>query len=133
MAFSSVRNTQSNTLLWDNIHSKLDKIGLKSTGVLTIHYPGYYLIQSQVTFSKAHEKAMLTQTIWTKKAKAENPSQLLKCFCSLPRDSAIPDLCTASQTGVFRLEKDQMLFVNVTERQLVHVDSTTLGLFRLQD
>ncbi|KAF4091328.1 hypothetical protein AMELA_G00035700 [Ameiurus melas] len=118
---------QSNTLLWDLSHSVMEKISLSTSGVLTIRYPGYYLIQSQVTFSKAHEKAPLKQTIWTKNSK------LLESFCSLPRNSAIPDLCTTSQTGVFRLEKGQTLFLNVTDRRFVHLDSTTFGLFRLQD
>ncbi|XP_017328906.1 CD40 ligand [Ictalurus punctatus] len=118
---------QSNTLLWDLNFSVKEKISLSTSGVLTIRYPGYYLIQSQVTFSKAHEKAPLKQTIWTKNSK------LLESYCSLPRNSAIPDLCTSSQTGVFRLEKDQTLFLNVTDRHLVHSDSTTFGLFRLQD
>lgn len=132
MALSSVKD-QFNTLVWDSTHSVLEKISLKSSGALTIHYPGYYLIQSQVTFTKAHEKAVLRQTIWTQKTKTEEPVQLLASFCSLPRSSAIPDMCTASQTGVFRLEKDQMVFVNVTDRGLVHSDFTTFGLFMLQD
>ncbi|MCI4379981.1 hypothetical protein PGIGA_G00234640 [Pangasianodon gigas] len=129
---SKARN-QSNTLLWDGSHSVMDKISLSTSGALTIHYPGYYLIQSKVTFSKAHEKATLGQAIWTQNTKVGNPTKLLESFCSLPRHSTIPDLCTASQTGVFRLEKGQMLFVNVTDRHLVHLDSTTFGLFRLQD
>lgn len=132
MAFSLVR-VQPNTLLWTSSHYVLEKISLSMSGILTIQYPGYYLIHSQVTFSKAHEKAPLMQTLWTQKTKGENPSELLKSYCNLPRDSVIPDLCTASETGVFRLEKDQMLFVNVTNRHLVHSNATTLGLFRLQD
>ncbi|KAG7329190.1 hypothetical protein KOW79_007364 [Hemibagrus wyckioides] len=123
----------SNTLVWSKSLSMLEKITLSISGVLTIQYPGYYLIQSQVAFSKAHEKASLYQAIWTQKAKGEMANQLLQSYCSLPRGSAIPDLCTASQTGVFRLEKGQTLFVNVTDKSLVNRRSTTFGLFRLQD
>lgn len=131
---SSTGMDQTNTLLWDSSHSVTDKINFKpSSGTLTIKYPGYYLIQSQVTFSKAHEKGTLRQTIWTQKTNSEVQMKLLVSFCSLPRTSTIPDVCTASQSGVFRLEKDQMLFVNVTDSHLVHLDSTTFGLFRLQD
>lgn len=131
MAFSSVKD-QSTTLLWKSTNDAMDKISLKSSGALMIHYPGYYLIQSQVTFSKADQKAVLKQTIWTQKSKTEDPVQLLTSCCSLPRDSAVPEMCTSSQTGVFRLEKDQMVFVNVTDISLVNSDLTTFGLFRLQ-
>ncbi|KAM9471010.1 CD40 ligand [Clarias gariepinus] len=124
---------KSNTLLWDSNHSVLEKISVSTSGELRIHYPGYYLIQSHVTFSKAHSKATLKQTIWMKKTPGESPSKLLDSHCSLPRSSTIPDMCTASLTGVFRLEKDQTLFVNVTDMSLVNLASTTFGLYRLQD
>lgn len=131
--FSSSEKDQSNTLVWSTSQATLEKITLSISGVLTIQYPGYYLIQSQVAFSKAHEKAALYQAIWTQKAKGKMAEKLLESYCSLPRVSAIPDLCTASQTGVFRLEKGQTLFVNVTDKSLVNRLSTTFGLFRLQD
>ncbi|XP_060782914.1 CD40 ligand [Neoarius graeffei] len=123
----------SNTLLWDRSHSKLDKVSLSTSGVLTIHYPGYYLIQSQVSFSKADEKATLKQAIWTQMTKSEKATELTESYCNLPRINPVPVMCTASQTGVFRLEEGQKLFVNVTDWHLVHLDSTTFGLFRLQD
>ncbi|XP_060741048.1 CD40 ligand [Tachysurus vachellii] len=129
----SKEENKFNTLVWKKTHSVLEKITLSSSGVLTIQYPGYYLIQSQVTFSKAHEKAPLYQAIWSQKTNDETPSELLKSFCSLPRGSKMPDLCTASETGVFRLEKGHKLFVNVTDKSLVNLDATTFGLFRLQD
>ncbi|TSS60355.1 CD40 ligand [Bagarius yarrelli] len=123
---------QSNTLLWSTSHSVLDKVSLSMSGVLTIQYPGYYLIQSHVTFSKAHAKDPLKQVILSQKT-GKRPSELLRSFCSLPSGNTIPSLCTTSETAVFRLEKGERLFVNVTDKQLVNMEFTTFGLFRLQD
>ncbi|KAI5606258.1 CD40 ligand, partial [Silurus asotus] len=122
----------SNTLVWDTTHSVVDKISLSTSGVLTIYYSGYYLIQSQVTFSSADEKAVLKQSLLTQRPNETGPTELLQSYCSLPRKARIPDMCTASQAGVFKLEKDQRLYITVNNRSLVHHDSTTFGLFRLQ-
>ncbi|KAF7707323.1 CD40 ligand [Silurus meridionalis] len=122
----------SNTLVWDTTHSVVDKISLSTSGVLTIYYSGYYLIQSQVTFSSADEKAVLKQSLLTQRPNEKGPTELLQSYCSLPRKTIIPDMCTASQAGVFKLEKDQRLYITVNNRSLVHHDSTTFGLFRLQ-
>ncbi|XP_036423786.1 CD40 ligand [Colossoma macropomum] len=129
---------QRDTLIWDEEHSLVKEIRLNSKGIVTIDYPGYYFVYSQVTFSKGHMKVPLRQVIWTRKSKndgkdKEDWEKLLVSYCSLPQSSSVPDLCTASHTGVFELEKNQQLFLNVTGRDLVNAESSTFGLFKLQD
>ncbi|XP_076877316.1 CD40 ligand [Brachyhypopomus gauderio] len=130
---------QMRTLIWDQEHSVKEKINLGTSGALSIQIPGYYFLQSQVTFSKRHMKVPLSQIIWTRIPKLDkgtgnwDEKTLLQAYCSLSQDSSVPNMCTASQSGVFRLEKHQQLFVNVTDRSLVNVDSSTFRLFKLQD
>ncbi|KAL7863237.1 hypothetical protein SRHO_G00122210 [Serrasalmus rhombeus] len=129
---------QWDALIWDEEHSLVKEIRLNSKGIVTIDYPGYYYVYSQVTFSKAHMKAPLRQVIWTRKSKnsgkeKEGWEKLLVSYCSLSQSSSAPGLCTASHAGVFELEKNQQLFVNVTGTDLVNAESSTFGLFKLQD
>ncbi|KAK1803826.1 hypothetical protein P4O66_003781 [Electrophorus voltai] len=129
---------QMDTLIWNRERSHMEKINLGISGALIIQFPGYYFIHSQVTFSKWHVKAPLKQVIWTRKTgqgeRTENRDEnLLVAYCSLHRNVSVPDLCTASQTGVFRLEKQQQLFVNVTDTSLVNAATSTFRLFKLRD
>ncbi|KAI4897300.1 hypothetical protein NFI96_024668 [Prochilodus magdalenae] len=126
------------SLLWNEDHSLLKNILLNTKGIVTIQYPGYYFVYSQVTFSKQHMKVPLRQAIWTQKPKKDSKDndvweKLLVSYCSLPQDSSVPNLCTASNAGVFEFEENQQLFVNVTVREFVNEESSTFGLFKLQD
>ncbi|KAL6480233.1 hypothetical protein MHYP_G00112660 [Metynnis hypsauchen] len=128
---------QWDALIWDEEHSLVKEIHLNK-GIVTISYPGYYYVYSHVTFSKAHMKVPLRQVIWTRKSKnsgkeKEGWEKLLVSFCSLSQSSSAPGLCTASHAGVFELQKNQELFVNVTGTDLVNAESSTFGLFKLQD
>ncbi|KAG9272660.1 tumor necrosis factor ligand superfamily member 6-like isoform X1 [Astyanax mexicanus] len=129
---------QLNTLYWDQNHSMTKKINLNSDGSFTVEQPGYYYIYSQVSFSKGHPKVPLRQTLWTRKPDKDKKQEadwkeLLMSYCSLPQSSPVSNVCTASQAGVFELQKNQQLRVNVTSSDLVNEESTTLGLFKLQD
>ncbi|XP_026874966.1 CD40 ligand [Electrophorus electricus] len=135
---SQSKLNQMDTLIWNRERSHMEKINLGISGALIIQFPGYYFIHSQVTFSKWHVKAPLKQVIWTRKTgqgeRTENRDEnLLVAYCSLHRNVSVPDLCTASQTGVFRLEKQQQLFVNVTDTSLVNAATSTFRLFKLRD
>ncbi|XP_066506091.1 CD40 ligand isoform X2 [Hoplias malabaricus] len=135
---STKSDDHSDTLLWNTGHSLLKDISVNSHGIITIKYPGYYFIYSQVSFSKGHVKVPLGQALWTQKTKKDTTQKqgwekMLMAFCSLPQNSGVPDLCTASLFGVFELEENQQLLVNVTGKDLVNAESSTFGLFRLQD
>lgn len=132
LLFSSAGD-QINTLVWDEGHSLVKNIRLNKNGIVTIDYPGYYLVDSQVSFSKGHAKAPLKQVVWSWKKDKKNWERLLISYCSLLENRSFPAVCTASQAGVFRLEEGQMLFINVTGRDLVNKESCTFGLFKLQD
>ncbi|XP_051716468.1 CD40 ligand isoform X1 [Ctenopharyngodon idella] len=121
---------RSNYLLWDRDDSLLQDVGLNSKrDMLIIHYPGIYFIYSQVTFSK-HSKSALMQAVRSPEPTKEKDKELLKSFCSL--NPSKPNLCTASLVGVFRLQKDQQLYVTVTNTSLVNRDSCSFGLFKLR-
>lgn len=129
--------SDKNTLLWDETHSLIHNIGLSKSGELTIDTPGYYFIHSQVTYSKSHPKEPLRQIVWTRKSKNENQGtneqkeeNLMTCYCNVPQSGV---LCTASQTGIFKLEKGQKILVNVTDASLLNLATTVFGLFKLQD
>ncbi|XP_072519798.1 CD40 ligand [Salminus brasiliensis] len=124
---------QLNTLYWDQEHSLMKEIYLNSNGVVTIDQPGYYFLYSQVSFSKGHPKIPLTQVLWTRKSQEDNWEKLLISYCSLSQINSVPTICTASQAGMFELQKSQQLRVNVTSRDLVNAESSTFGLFKLQD
>ncbi|XP_036404465.1 CD40 ligand [Megalops cyprinoides] len=116
------------TLKWNRDHSLLMKVEyLSSPGALKIVVPGDYYVYSQVTFTKVHPKIPLVQTIMRKSADKED--LLLKAFCSMRDEEAH----TSFQGGVFRLEKEEQLSLNVTDMNLINFDVTTtaFGLFRL--
>ncbi|XP_051506203.1 CD40 ligand isoform X2 [Myxocyprinus asiaticus] len=122
----------SNKLHWDLDHSFLQDVRLSSTrDTLTIQYPGIYFIYSQVTFSK-HSDSALKQAIKSKvpQERKKEDKEILRSFCSLNTNNS--HLCTASLSGVFRLKKDQQLYVTVTNTSLVNRDSCSFGLFKLQ-
>ncbi|XP_018927091.2 CD40 ligand-like isoform X1 [Cyprinus carpio] len=119
------------SLLWDEEHSLLQDVRLsKERDKLTIQYPGIYFIYSQVTFSKNSPVSSLKQSIRITVPKKEQDKELLKSFCSLKPNTS--NLCTASVAGVFHLEKDQQIFVTVTDTSLVNRDSCSFGLFKLR-
>ncbi|KAK2891189.1 hypothetical protein Q8A67_013832 [Cirrhinus molitorella] len=117
-------------LLWDEGHSLLQDVRLSEQEKLTIQYSGTYFIYSQVTFSKNSHSTSLKQSIRIIRPKKQEDKELLKSFCSLNPDSS--NMCTASLAGVFRLEKDQQLYVTVTNTSLVNRDSCNFGLFKLR-
>uniref|UniRef100_A0A671M288 Uncharacterized LOC107658100 n=1 Tax=Sinocyclocheilus anshuiensis TaxID=1608454 RepID=A0A671M288_9TELE len=119
------------SLLWDEEHSLLQDVRLSNErDKLTIQYPGIYLIYSQVTFSKNPPLSSLKQSIRSTVPKKQQGKELLKSFCSLNPNP--PNLCTASLAGVFHLEKDQQIYVTVTNTSLVNRDSCSFGLFKLR-
>ncbi|XP_051514749.1 CD40 ligand-like isoform X2 [Myxocyprinus asiaticus] len=124
--------SSSNKLKWDQDHSFLQDVWLSSSrDMLTIQYPGIYLIYSQVTFSKQSDSA-LTQAIKSKEpqGRRNEDKEMLRSFCNLNPNKS--HLCTASLSGVFQLKKDQQLYVTVTNISLVNRDSCSFGLFKLQ-
>ncbi|KAG7465112.1 hypothetical protein MATL_G00172710 [Megalops atlanticus] len=121
-------SSASQTLKWNRDHSLLMKVEyLTSPGALKIVVPGDYYVYSQVTFTKVHPKIPLVQTIMRKSADKED--LLLKAFCSMRDEEAH----TSFQGGVFRLEKEEQLSLNVTDMKLINFDvtATAFGLFRL--
>ncbi|KAG7484295.1 hypothetical protein MATL_G00047870 [Megalops atlanticus] len=123
----------SQVLHWNHEHSTLrNVVHFPLRGMLRIRIPGDYYVYSQVTFSKMNPKIPLLQTIMrqTGQAKPAEEDVLLKAFCS-PTSG---DACTSYHGGVFRLEKEQQLYVNVTDRDLVNFDrsATAFGLFLLR-
>ncbi|XP_016413681.1 uncharacterized protein LOC107744511 isoform X2 [Sinocyclocheilus rhinocerous] len=119
---------KTSSLLWDEEHSLLQDVRLSNKrDKLTIQYPGIYLIYSQVTFSKNSPLSSLKQSI---RSTVQQGKELLKSFCSLNPNP--PNLCTASLAGVFHLEKDQQIYVTVTNTSLVNRDSCSFGLFKLR-
>ncbi|XP_052010536.1 uncharacterized protein LOC127663119 isoform X2 [Xyrauchen texanus] len=124
--------SSSNKLQWDQDHSFLQEVRLSgSRDMLTIQYPGIYLIYSQVTFSKQSDSALM-QAIKSKEpqGRRNKDKEILRSFCSLNPNKS--HLCTASLSGVFQLKKDQQLYVTVTNISLVNRDSCSFGLFKLQ-
>ncbi|XP_073677314.1 CD40 ligand [Garra rufa] len=118
---------KTNRLLWDKEHSLLQDVRLIERDKLTIQNPGIYFVYSQVTFSKNSLSTSLKQSIRTVDPKIQGGKELLKSFCSLQSN-----LCTASMAGVIHLEKNQQLFVTVTNTSLVNRDSCNFGLFKLR-
>ncbi|XDV37211.1 hypothetical protein PO909_006851 [Leuciscus waleckii] len=129
----SSESVRSNKLLWDLEHSMLQEVQLSGkSDMLIIQKPGIYFVYSQVTFSKQPKSALKQAIRITEPTKKEDKKdkELLKAFCSL-NDSSTP-MCTASLGGVFQLQKDQQLYVTVTNKSLVNRDSCSFGLFKLR-
>lgn len=123
-------SSESNNLLWDLEHSMLQEVQLsRKKDMLIIQKPGIYFIYSQVTFSKQSKNA-LKQAIKITEPKEPKDKELLKAFCSL--NNSTSNLCTASLAGVFQLQKDQQLYVTVTNKSLLNRDSCSFGLFKLR-
>ncbi|XP_067312688.1 CD40 ligand [Pseudorasbora parva] len=121
---------RSNYLLWDPEDSLLQDVRLNSKrNMLTIQNPGIYFIYSQVTFSK-HSKNALMQAVRTTEPKKAKDKDLIKSFCSLNPSKS--NICTTSLVGVFQLQKDQQIYVAVTNTSLVNRDSCSFGLFKLR-
>ncbi|KAK7138083.1 hypothetical protein R3I94_013651 [Phoxinus phoxinus] len=121
---------KSNNLRWDLDHSMLHEVKLSfKRDMLIIQKPGIYFIYSQITFSK-RSKSALKQAIRITGPKKQEDVEVLKAFCSLNDSSS--NLCTASLAGVFQLQKDQQLYVTVTNTTLVNRDSCSFGLFKLR-
>nr|XP_055034720.1 CD40 ligand isoform X1 [Misgurnus anguillicaudatus] len=115
-------------LVWDEEHSLLNAV--RSTGdTLIIQHPGLYFIYSHITFSRKSISSS-KQGIWRKKPTKED-EEILKSYCSLNPSNV--DLCTASLSGVFRLEEGQQLYVKVTNTSLLNKSSCSFGLFKIQE
>lgn len=126
----SSESVRSKNLIWDLEHSMLQEVQLSSKrDKLIIQKPGIYFIYSQVTFSK-QPKSALKQAIWITEPNKQEDKELLRAFCSLTDSSTA--MCTASLGGVFQLQKDQKLYVTVTNISLVNRDSCSFGLFKLR-
>lgn len=109
---------------------------------LTIQHPGFYYIYSQVTFSSGNNKEVLRNTI-RRIQKKESTSKytppeekdeiLVSSYCLLKTMPGMPGMCTASTGGVFKLEKDEELYVSVNNLTWVNYDSkaTFFGLYKL--
>ncbi|XP_065126187.2 CD40 ligand isoform X2 [Paramisgurnus dabryanus] len=117
-------------LVWDEEHSLLNAV--RSTGdTLIIPHPGLYFIYSHVTFSRSSSSS-LKQGIWSKLPNKDNDDvEILKSYCSL--NPSKEDLCTASLSGVIRLQEGQQLYVKVTNTSLLNKNSCSFGLFKIQE
>lgn len=109
---------------------------------LRIKHAGYYYVYSQVTFSargltpleniirhiRWKESVDYRQKGHSHQLEAKDEI-LLKSYCA-PNQQP---LCTASQGGVFKLEKDEELYVQVTDLNWVNYDwnATFFGLYKL--
>ncbi|KAG5263372.1 hypothetical protein AALO_G00264130 [Alosa alosa] len=145
LAHMSVRRTPSTgkgnavrALEWNSDHSSQVNVDTEGDSRLRISRAGYYYIYSQVTFSIKNGTAPLENTIrhvklkkpdntWSKPQEIDEV--LLKSYCP---PTKLP-LCTASQGGVFKLDKDDRLYVQVTNLSWVNYDwsATFFGLYKL--
>ncbi|KAJ8282801.1 hypothetical protein COCON_G00053200 [Conger conger] len=123
----------SKILKWNSNLSLLKRVTYLSTaGALQIIEPGNYYIYSQVTFSKMHPKAPLAQSIVSSHSSGGQTEEkvLLRAFATLKSQNT---QFTSFQGGVFRLKKDEQLYLNVTDENTISLEksSTTFGLFML--
>ncbi|XP_076149139.1 CD40 ligand [Alosa pseudoharengus] len=145
LAHMSVRRTPSTgkgnavrALEWNSDHSSQVNVDTEGDSRLRISRAGYYYIYSQVTFSIKNGTAPLENTIrhvklkkpdntWSKPQEIDKV--LLKSYCP---PTKLP-LCTASQGGVFKLDEDDRLYVQVTNLSWVNYDwsATFFGLYKL--
>ncbi|XP_042558700.1 CD40 ligand isoform X1 [Clupea harengus] len=134
-------DNQACALEWNSDHSTKANVDTAGDSRLSIKHSGYYYVYSQVTFSVKNSKAAPTNTIrhvkwknsvklFSKKVELEESDEvLLRAYCP----SNLSSQCTASQGGVFKLEKDEQLYVQVTDLSWVNYDwnATFFGLYKL--
>ncbi|KAJ8246977.1 hypothetical protein GJAV_G00257390 [Gymnothorax javanicus] len=126
------RSSTSKILKWDSQNSLTAKVTyLSKDGALKILESGNYYIYSQVTFTMMHPKVPLAQSIvcqWGPEKKEK--TVLLRAYATLKSEN---QQFTSFQGGVFWLEKDKELYLNVTNTSFITFDgtSTTFGLFML--
>ncbi|KAL2077189.1 hypothetical protein ACEWY4_026693 [Coilia grayii] len=125
-------------LEWNAEHSVMVNVDTVKDSRITIQYPGYYYVYSQVTFSINNSNEPLKNTIRHVKRKdntnkylspEESDEILLSTYCA---PKSMP-FCTASQGGVFKLEQGEELYVSVNNLSWVSYDwnSTFFGLYKL--
>lgn len=138
---STATDNQACALEWNSDHSTKANVDTAGDSRLSIKHSGYYYVYSQVTFSVKNSKAAPTNTIrhvkWKNSVKLfgkkveleESDEVLLRAYCP----SNLSSQCTASQGGVFKLEKDEQLYVQVTDLSWVNYDwnATFFGLYKL--
>ncbi|XP_062380627.1 CD40 ligand [Sardina pilchardus] len=126
-------------LEWNTDHSTKVNVDTEGDSRLRISHAGYYYIYSQVTFSIKNATSVLVNSIRHVKVKEQvktwmKPEEidevLLRSYCP---PQQLP-LCTASQGGVFKLDKGDQLYVQVTNLNWVHYDrnATFFGLYELK-
>lgn len=120
-------------LQWDIKNSVLGGVRYFNQTLLTVEQPGYYLVYSRVTFSKAAARSPLKGEVKLRKDdKKEEVKTLMRAYCNL--DGATRTMCTASQEEVVRLERGNQLGVWVEDLSLVNYDeaATTFGMYKLE-
>ncbi|KAG5853074.1 hypothetical protein ANANG_G00069260 [Anguilla anguilla] len=123
----------SKTVMWNRDHSLLAKVTyLSGPGALKILQPGNYYVYSQVTFTNMSATHPLAHSIVRTRTSGEKTDILLRAYASVKSKDQPPG-ATSFQGGVFKLEKDEQLFLNVTDVKSLTLDetSTTFGLFML--
>ncbi|XP_029368660.1 CD40 ligand [Echeneis naucrates] len=123
-------------LIWDMDHSIRHNINYYEKSWLTVLQSGEYYIYSTVTFSKSDSGPPLASRVLLKKhGKGENEI-VMQAFCSLLRSNekiASPQLCTATNGKVVKLEKGDQLSVWVQKLSLVDYGdrATSFGMYKL--
>lgn len=125
--------SQGGYLQWDITHSARKQVSHSHSTWLTILEPGDYFVYSRVTFSKDHPKLALASRVKMRKGETAEDKDVMKAYCSLSRDTASPQMCTATQEDVITLEKGNQLSVWVQDPSLVDYEegATTFGIYKL--
>lgn len=142
LLFPTVEGKDICSLEWNSDHSTTVKVDTAGESNLRIKHAGYYYVYSQVTFSASGSiplENIIRHIRWkpvdsnSRHRLSPQPEAkdeiLLKSYCAPGQKP----LCTASQGGVFRLEKDDELYVQVTDVSWVNYDwnATFFGLYKL--
>ncbi|XP_068182402.1 CD40 ligand [Antennarius striatus] len=127
-----VKRITSGYLQWDIKHSLRRNINYYHSIWLTILQPGDYYVYSRVTFSSSDYKRALVSMVKLRKNNTEEEKTVMQAFCSLER-RIVPDLCTASQGEVMKLEEGNQLSVWVPDLSWVNYEegATIFGMYKL--
>lgn len=131
----SIKN--SKTLLWDATMANAFTSGIRyKEGALIIDDPGYFAIYSKIYFRGLECKShtLLQQTVFkrTKLFPADFPLMIARSNLYCPEKQE-PWSRNSFQTGIFKLQKGDHIYVNVSNPMLVNFDQfyTFFGLHKL--
>ncbi|XP_078264184.1 tumor necrosis factor ligand superfamily member 6-like [Rhinoraja longicauda] len=131
----SIRN--SKTLLWEATLGNAFTSGIHyREGALIIHEPGYFVIYSKIYFrgTECKSHTLLQQTVFkrTKLFPADFTLMIARNNLNCPERQEAWSR-NSFQTGIFKLQKGDHIYVNVSNPMLVHFDQfyTFFGLHKL--